>query len=200
MSDQRVPDERVLLLLKNLMRLDAGITSCVEDKNTLCALILLYSAVDTAGWLNSESPMATRDSFMSWVRRYLLTAKGVDCTALDLYAARCGLLHTFTPDSALVSEGKARQICYAWGDADVDEMKTIIRRLGKTERAVAVHFDDLREAWRLGLIAFGQEMDADPELKSRVLTKAESFFRSMGKDTLARALDVTSPGANPIQS
>jgi hypothetical protein len=101
------------VLYKNLMLLGEGIETCLERKRIAPALILLYSAIDTSGWLDSAESHATRESFLQWVDRYLLNAKPLTCTALELYAARCGLLHTFTPDSRLSSEGKARRICYA---------------------------------------------------------------------------------------
>ena len=46
---------------------------------------------------------------MSCVQRF-----GV--SGLDLYAARCGVLHTYTMDSRLSTEGKAKRILYAWGN------------------------------------------------------------------------------------
>ena len=177
------------VLLSNLMMLAAGIDSCVQQKNTLSALILLYAAIDAAGWLDSEQPNATRRSFMSWTQRYLLQATALDCTAIDLYAARCGLLHTFTPESQLASEGEARYICYAWGDARVEAMKAIIGRMGKAECYVAVHFGDLYEAWQQGLVAFTQDLDADPERKARVFLKATKFFTSMEKGTARQVLN-----------
>jgi len=174
------------------MMLGSGIDSCVQQKNTLSALILLYAAIDTAGWLDSEQPNATRTSFISWTQRYLLQAIALDCTPIDLYAARCGLLHTFTPESQLASEGKARFVCYAWGDAKVEEMKAIIGRMGKAACYVAVHFDDLYEAWQQGLVAFTQDLDAEPEWKARVFLKANKFFTSMETDTVRQVLNTLS--------
>jgi len=94
---------RELALYKNIMLLGSGIDACIQKKLTAPALILIYSGIDTAGWLDSSEDYATRTSFMDWVDAYLLKAKPLQCTAMDLYAARCGLLHTFTPDSKLTS-------------------------------------------------------------------------------------------------
>src|SRR2546430_3498723 len=109
-------------LYRNLMLLGAGIEACLQNSLSAPALILLYSGIDTAGWLDSDQQYATRSSFISWVDKYLLRAKKLACTALDLYAARCGLVHIFTPDSHLSARGDARRICYAWGRGRAEDL------------------------------------------------------------------------------
>src|SRR5437870_4084436 len=84
----------------------------IQTKMYLPALILIYAGIDTAGWLASAKPsVEVRCRFCRWVERWLLPAKPLGCTALDLYGARCGILHTFTSDSDLSRQGKARRIC-----------------------------------------------------------------------------------------
>jgi len=90
MSDQK--------LYENLMSLGRGVDVCLYNKLIGPALTLIYTGIDTVGWLDSNNPCATRDSFMGWTNRYLLSSNRLACTAIDLYAARCGLLHTFTPN------------------------------------------------------------------------------------------------------
>lgn len=158
------------------MLLGAGVEACVEKKLTAPALILIYSGIDTAGWLDSDQPFATRSSFMDWVNRYLLPSRPLDCTAVELYAARCGLLHTMTPDSQLSAQGRARRICYAWGQARVEDLRRTIDVTNKTSEYVAVHVEELYEAWQSGLLAFTQEIDNDPARRSRVYAKAKQFF------------------------
>src|SRR6185295_5604635 len=97
-------------LYENLMSLSKGVDACLDNKLIGPALILIYSAIDTAGWLDSNDQSSTRNSFIDWTNRYLLSTGALSCTALDLYAARCGLLHTFTPNSKLSSDKKARRI------------------------------------------------------------------------------------------
>jgi hypothetical protein len=158
------------------MLLGAGVESCIENKLSAPALILIYSGIDTAGWLDSDQPFATRTSFIGWVERYLLPSRPLNCTAVDLYAARCGLLHTMTPDSQLSAQGRARRICYAWGQGRVEDIQHTIDISNNSSEYVAVHVEELYEAWRLGLLTFTQEIDTDPARKSRVYAKANQFF------------------------
>lgn len=176
------------------MLLGRGIDACIQKKLTAPALILIYSGIDTAGWIDSSEDCATRTSFIRWVEAYLLKAKPLQCTAGDLYAARCGLLHTFTPDSKLTSDGKARRICYAWGTASVEYLQRTIDLTNKSGEYVAVHIDDLDEAWRLGVMEFAEELERDLDRKLRVYRKASKFFAELGKEDLCKALTILEKG------
>jgi hypothetical protein len=176
-------------LYRNLMLLGAGVEACIEKKLSAPALILIYSGIDTAGWIDSDQSFTTRSSFINWVDRYLLQARPLACTAVDLYAARCGLLHTLTPDSQLSSQGRARRICYAWGQARVADIQRVIDTSNKNSEYVAVHVEELYEAWRLGLLAFTQEIENDPARSSRVYAKAKQFFSEWDAESVKSLRD-----------
>jgi hypothetical protein len=175
-------------LHKNIMLMGSGIEACIEKKVTVPSLILIYSAIDTVGWLNSADEHATRTSFIKWVDTYLLKAKPLKCTALELYAARCGLLHTFSADSRLSSERKARRILYAWGTAIVEDLQRSIDLINKSKEYVAVHLNDLYEGWRLGVLNFTEDLENDQERKLRVHEKAAKFFSELDLETVSKIL------------
>jgi hypothetical protein len=85
-------------------------------------LVLLYSGIDTLGLLNApaEKSYADRTTFTDWCETYLLARlKSVDgqpLTPVDLYGARCGILHTSTAVSSLGQTGQAREIHYQLRD------------------------------------------------------------------------------------
>lgn len=175
-------------LLKNMTLLRSGIDACIEKKASVPALILIYSAIDTTGWLDSTEAFSTRAGFIRWVDNYLLKAKPLKCTAIDLYAARCGLLHTFTPDSQLSTLGKARVISYAWGKAKADDMQQIMDYKNKSNHLVVIHVDELYRAWLSGLLLWGKDLDRDSDRSARVLTKAAKFFTDVGVETTLEIL------------
>jgi hypothetical protein len=168
----------------NLLELDSGIAACVEARAQTSALVLLYSAIDVCGWLASDSPQSTMSTFIDWVERYLLPAKDLDCTSADLYGARCGLLHTLTPDSRLSRKGEARQIGYAWGNATVEALKASRDAIGGEHTFSAVHFNDLHGAWRLGVVAFLSDLERDPNLSEMALSKAATFFARPDREAI----------------
>ncbi len=176
-------------LNEKLRPLASGIEECLEKRLTQPALILIYSGIDTAGWLDSPERDATRASFVKWIDGYLLKAKPLTCTALDLYAARCGLLHTFSPDSRLSYQAEARRIYYAWGTADVEKLQRTIELTNNTTKYVAVHVTELYEGWCLGLLAFTDDLEKDPARKARVHAKASQFFSELDSGIVQEALD-----------
>lgn len=178
-------------LYKNLFQLGAGIEACIDRKATIPALVLIYTAIDITGWLNGDDPNTkVRDRFTNWVDQYLLSAKPLRCTSIDLYAARCGLVHTFTPDSRLSDQGQARRICYARGNTKSDDLQQTIKRMNKTSEYVAIHVEELYEAWRLGLLAFTEELAQDPTRASRVYARAKKFFSTLSTEVVGNFLDL----------
>ena len=182
MSDQK--------LYENLMLLSRGIDACLNNKLIGPALILIYSAIDTVGWLDSNDQFATRNSFIDWTNRYLLTTNRLSCTAVELYAARCGLLHTFTPNSKLSSDKKARRLCYTWGDARAADLQRTIDLTKTGNEYVSVKVEDLLAAWRDGIVAFNNELASDIPRNTRVVTKARNFFSALGSESITELLDV----------
>ena len=172
-------------LYKNMMLLGSGMEACVEKRLYAPALILIYSAIDTVGWLDSCDEFSSTTSFVNWVDAYLLKAKALRCTSLELYAARCGLLHTFTADSKLSSQRMARRIVYAWGRASTGDLQRTIDVISKSQEYVAVHANDLHEAWRLGVGQFVEDLEKDLSRKTRVYRKANRFFTEIGLERMS---------------
>jgi hypothetical protein len=171
-----------------MMLLTSGIGSCIEKKAFAPTLILIYSAIDTTGWLDSPEEFFSKDSFMCWVNNYLLKSKLLKCTAIDLYAARCGLLHTFTPNSKLSFSEKVRVISYAWGKAKVENMQRVMDYENKTNHSVVVHVEELYQAWLSGLALWGEDLDKDSDRSAKVLVKAAKFFVDVSAETLSDIL------------
>ena len=54
----------------------------------------------------------TRTDFVRWVERYIRFPCAEQLTGLELYGARCGMLHSYSVASNLSRQGKCRQIGY----------------------------------------------------------------------------------------
>lgn len=99
--------------------------NCIEP-----ALILIYSGIDAMSWLDSPAGQedVTKTDFLNWCEKYLLHPQAdSNLTPLDLYAARCGLLHLHTADSRLYRQGKVTKLFYSrkvqTGEIGFDQMK-----------------------------------------------------------------------------
>ncbi len=76
------------------------------------SLVIIYSTIDACGLLDApaQQTVATGESFKAWVRKYVLSYPGLEFNELDLWSARCAVLHSFTSGSSLSNEGKAREL------------------------------------------------------------------------------------------
>ena len=176
-------------LYDNMMQLGAGVEACLEKRLIASGLVLLYSAIDIASWVASDNPNASvRDYFTAWVDGYMLPGKPLRCTALELYSARCGLVHTLTPDSRLTQRG-VRRIAYAWGIGTSSDLHKLIAMSGSSDKFVAVHVEELYEAWRFGLLAFTTELQKDPQKAAAVYERANKFFANLATEPFEDLLD-----------
>jgi hypothetical protein len=173
----------------DLFQLIKAIDNCIENRLSLPALILIYAGIDICGWLANPNPDSiSKDSFTNWVDQYLLPLNKLSCTSLDLYAARCGLLHTYTPDSKLSNDRKAKRLAYAWGNADDATLQTAINSFSRSD-LIAVHLADLSEAFHLGLAAYLDDLDKNPELAATFQSKVSRTFASLSKEDLQGYLE-----------
>jgi len=176
-------------LFRTLAQLTIAISICEEKRLQLPTLMLIYAGIDICGWLASGTAETTSPTaFTSWVEHYLLPAKPLPCTSMDLYAARCGLLHTYTPESRLSDQGAAKRLAYAWGNAKVEDLEKAITKQGRSD-LVAVHASDLLEAFRLGLASFVQDLDANPALAASFDARAKKSFAAVSVSVMNDYLD-----------
>jgi hypothetical protein len=167
-----------------------AITLCLERRLNLPGLILLYSGLDIAGWLFAQPGQGTRDSFTAFVERYVLPDSGLLCAAIDLYAARCALLHTYTAQSGLSAAGKARTIGYAWGNAKNGDLQTSFERTGRSD-IVAVRISDLFEAFRRGAQRFADEIANDPARRASIQEKRRKSYSGLSKELIEAFLQAS---------
>jgi hypothetical protein len=150
-----------------------GIDLCLGEKLVVPALALLYSAIDVLGFLRSDEASAKRETFTAWVEAYMvafLNTKGI--RGIDLYSARCGIVHTGQAASDLVKSGQARELWYQFrGEAHVNLMANL------PEPPVLVDVDELVEAFTSACKEFVRDIRTDDTLGSRAEEKAGRFFR-----------------------
>jgi hypothetical protein len=117
----------------------------------LPALILLYSAIDAVSGLESSDGRASKAAFVHWVDHYMLPLSLSRVTALEVYAARCAILHSFGHDSDLSRSGKARIFTYAWHSANPQDIQDAIDASARAGTSVAVSVNDLIDAFAKAL-------------------------------------------------
>lgn len=165
----------------------SAIILLLQSEFHLSAAILIYSTIDTLAWLDRPSgkTSVSRSDFVSWVDSYLLTDPPANYDAMDLYGARCGLLHSQQAGSDLSKDGRAREVWYCWGDLQPETMQSVINAEGHTD--VAVHLGDLFERLTSGMLRFISELEGQPDRAQAVARRAEAFFRTASSTAFRKA-------------
>jgi hypothetical protein len=142
------------------------------------ALTVIYSGIDSFGLVAAPPGVldANRTTYKQWCEKYILprlrTVEGTAITAADLYAARCGVLHTSTPLSSLEREGDAHQVFYQFQD------KTGVNMLLNAKQApVRIDIGNLGLAFKEGGIAFLTDLKNDPPSQKLADDRAQHFLR-----------------------
>jgi len=161
----------------------AAIDVCLKSNIKLAALLVAYTLIDIAGWLNSDGKSG-KVAFTDWLEKYMLPNGTLPCSSLELYGARCGLLHNYSATSNLGASGPVRRVFYAWRPSRADDLAKLISfntqmmaQLGKdVEQIVAVQAEDILSALQTGVDKFLSDIASDPQRAARVYAKAENMM------------------------
>ena len=167
-------EEQNLVLVTD--QLHQAILGCVDRKQVLPGLALLYATIDILASLERPAGQEATGSkeFKQWVKNYMSPA-ALNVTSDDLWGARCGLLHTFTPSSDKSRVGKARELHYVRGDKDFVSLAQ--KEVDPYCSAkVVVDIDCLVEAFQKGIMAFIQGIIKNPQKKVLVLEHSKRLF------------------------
>ena len=172
-----------------------GIYCCLERRLIQPALVLLYSAIDSMAWLNmpaGQNDVKGKD-FENWVDCYMvnpeyhfrkmvrvaddveLEVPKLSCSGADLYSARCGLVHSWTAESKLAREDKAKRVYYISGDVTVEQAMQEVRPELRSG-LVFLKVETLVEVFRQAVTFFKHDIAKDENLRQRVEERACHFL------------------------
>jgi hypothetical protein len=181
-------------LRSNLESLFDTIRDCIDRERLIPGLMLLYSGIDVLSSLERPPGEAVRSSFVRWAERYVLRRNPLGgCTALELYAARCGLVHTLTANSAFSDDGNARKIYYAWGNADPQRLMETAVAIQRPDMVV-LHVLELFEVFHSGAEECLEELMRDPARLRSVESKSSLWFTDISASEITSFLDLLSGG------
>lgn len=163
-----------------------AIDLCLENRLGTPALILIYTCIDVMATLSR--PALTKKTgprhFIAWAERHMNCQDRLGVSGLDLYAARCGIVHTGTTESSLSDDGRARRMSYAWGDRQRSEPMALMQKPGRA--TVVLRIEDLADALRAGIASFGGTLAEDPDAAALVERRSGKFLLDQGAFPAAR--------------
>jgi hypothetical protein len=117
------------------------------------ALILTFSGIDAMASLEkNDGKNDVRERFENWVNEYMQFSDWPEA-GLELYGARCGILHTYGPISDLSEKGKVRLIGYSTG---------VSKRVMQDAELVLVDVEVLARHFFLGIANYLNVLVAEP--------------------------------------
>lgn len=171
---------------KNLGDMLLAAERCLQLRQHLPALALIYSLIDSLAWSAAErTQKSVRRRFEAWVGLWLMphlapVAPGVSPT--DLYAARCAVLHSLTGNSDLSQSGQAKRIMYVWGTADPQVLRAAIADAPLSNH-VALHYDELFTALCRSVERFLESANQDAALTKRLEQAAGQHYLHIPVET-----------------
>jgi hypothetical protein len=136
-----------------------GIEVCLREQCLMSAVTLMFAAIDALAALTRPPavPETTGDIFQAWVTRFMPMNR-MGCTALELWGARCGVLHTHRPEARVV-QGAVLPLYYQWRAGPPAAAE---RALPARHRVIVI--EDLYEALRQATNAYLEATTRDPAL------------------------------------
>ena len=147
----------ILRVVQGEMR--RGIRVALDNSCLAAAVILVLSGIDSMAYVGMPAVQddVTGPDFVSWADAYIRFPCKEQLPGIDLYGARCSMLHSYGTASRLSREGKCRQIGYT------SESKPEVRfNPSASTRLVLVSVPALATAFFQGTDRFLVEMFADP--------------------------------------
>jgi hypothetical protein len=88
---------------------------CIEHGHLSAAMKLIYAGIDTMAFLGMSRSKSnvTRSDFVIWVEQYIHFEGQEQLSGLDVYGARCSMLHNHSVYSEVSRKGLCRLIGYA---------------------------------------------------------------------------------------
>ena len=136
-------------------------------------IILILSAIDAMAALAmpSEKKDVDRKDFMNWTSKYMKTDPGqkYQYDPIDIYGARCGIVHRYSSNSDLSDSGSCKIFGYHDG-SDHAYNENIDNNL------VMISITRFKEDFKKAVIKFLKDALNDCSLKQRIESRLESLF------------------------
>lgn len=159
-----------------------GIKVCLEAQCLVSSVSLVFSGIDSLAALTRPLTQGRTSSrvFKDWVETYLLPGSKLSCNATDLYAARCGVLHTYSPESDLQRRGEAQSIIYQWREGPKADAALPI-----PPNSIVMNVEDLYNAFKNAIHKFLIDTETDAAVEEQVRHHLESLLCYAPFPTLA---------------
>jgi hypothetical protein len=165
-------DEAIDRVHRQHTALRAAVDHSLGRAEILPALIVMYAGIDGMAWLARPAGVAHKPGqhFKDYVEKFVLRPTD-EVTPSDLWAARCAILHTQTPESDLSRTGNAREIWYRLSDG-----RALVQLfLNKPQLPLTINPAGLAAKWTKGVDRHLADVATAPAGHPEFARRAEAF-------------------------
>ena len=146
----------------------AAIDACYYRALVVPCLSLVYTVIDTISWLAYGGKEASsKKRFLKWTETYLLPQLGSSYDSIDIYAARCSILHGLSWESDLSKNHKARSIVYSIG-RNTENSSELDKEIFSKDHVASIHIDTFIASLKAAVNTFFLDVASCDELKIRI--------------------------------
>jgi hypothetical protein len=169
------------LIQYNFLEIIKAIRQCIDGKFHIPALILIYTSIDSVSYLYRPHQKSVQKRFTTWVNDWLINKSAAKYQAIELYAARCAILHTLTSDSDLSKSKSARRISYCYGNKKEDDLQKILDMTNPGE-FISLHIENLFKTFCNALIDFFNHCKNNSQLSQQLENISSRYFNVIDGD------------------
>jgi len=161
-------------LIENIGHIQRSIALLHNHGFNIPLLILAYSLIDILSWLDrsDDHDDVSRTDFLSWADLYIKPEDNFGCSSLDLYGARCSIVHSYSSESKLSRDRETNRIFYLWGNAKEEILAIAIKERELSDKVIIIRIETFIKTINHGINEF-IDNKGDNEL---VLQRASKFF------------------------
>jgi hypothetical protein len=153
------------------------ITRCKDADATISSVTMIYVCIDTMAFLSmpvGQTTQGKRD-FIVWVDTYLKTAQSntYQYRGLDLYAARCSLLHAFSAEARIHKEDVSIPV-FSYLDNGPHAFDPSV-----SPRVVLISVEMLIQDLARAIMGFFAVMETDADLRALVESRLPSLYEEL---------------------
>jgi hypothetical protein len=164
---------RTLTILVVLGDLKHAFETLLRARRKNPALLNIYCFIDICAALVNDGKKDNKAIFEACLTEFAMMA-GKPFSTYDLWAARCSLLHAYSPLGRHMEKGAKPIFYYSWPERR-EEMVTVLKTRGHAD-FLLLDIEDIKWVAVDVLNGLHRKVESDPAFEERFITNAEHFL------------------------
>ncbi|MGL0785735.1 hypothetical protein [Xanthomonas translucens] len=165
-----------------------AIDACYSKALQIPCLVLIYTTIDSLGWLAyGDMEKSAKNRFVHWAATYLMPSLSSEFSALDLYAARCSILHGLSWESNLSQTRQTKHLIYAMGK-NTDTAPELSKAFFSDRTVACLHVEKFISSLRTSFSDFYEQVKGDPIMTARLRRAQGKIFGKIPIDLYEKTM------------